>query len=67
VTLLAQGCEDAVWRAVSVAPRPWRVAHNDQDFQASPWGAHAEALARGEARRRVVEAAVIVVARTRTA
>jgi hypothetical protein len=47
--LLAQGCEDAAWRAVSIAPR---VAHSHEDFQAERRVADAEAMARREARGR---------------
>ncbi len=51
----------AVARGFLSPEAAWRAAHVDEDFQAERWGADAEAVARGQARRREFDAAGIVM------
>jgi hypothetical protein len=57
--LLAQRCEDAAWRAVSLAPRCVAV-RACRGLEIERWGADAEAVARREARWREMAAGVVV-------
>ena len=51
-----------VHRGAFTAEKAWRIAHVDEDFQMSAWGADDEAMARRAARWREMEAAAAVAA-----